>query len=187
MTTPDYIHFSVGCDDSGVFRIVLNVPDKPMNILDHNVMRELGQIIADLEQRDDVCLVVFKSGKESGFLAGADVEAIQAIRSPEQAERLLEQGQRLFDRIERLPMPTVAMLHGPCLGGGLELALACDYRVARDNSSTKIGLPEIKLGLIPGWGGTQRLPKRVGLRHALSMILSGKHLSASEALAISLP
>lgn len=186
MATQDYTNFSVGRDDAGVFRIVLNVPDKPMNVLDHNVMRELAQIVSELEQRDDVRLVVFKSSKESGFLAGADVEAIQAIRSPEQAERLIEQGQMLFSRIERLSMPTVAMLHGPCLGGGLELALACDYRIARDNSSTKIGLPEIKLGLIPGWGGTQRLPKRVGLRHALSLILTGKHLSASEALAIGL-
>ena len=81
--------------------------------------------------------------------------------------RLIEEGQTLFQRIEWLPMPTIAVIHGPCLGGGLELALACNYRVARDNSSTKIGLPEIKLGLIPGWGGTQRLPRVVGLTNAL--------------------
>ena len=83
-------------------------------------------------------------------------------------------------------MPTIAVIHGPCLGGGLELALACDHRVARDNSSTKIGLPEIKLGFIPGWGGTQRLPRLVGLSSALPMILTGKHLGASEALEIGL-
>lgn len=186
MTKRKLKNFTVGCDDAGVFRIVLDVPGRPVNVLDHCVMQELDGIIAELEQRNDVQLVVFKSGKESGFLAGADVESIAEIETADQALPVLTLGQRLFDRIERLPMTTVALIHGPCLGGGLELALACDYRVARDNSSTKIGLPEIKLGLIPGWGGTQRLPRLVGLRHGLSLILTGKHLSAREACNIGL-
>ncbi len=130
-------------------------------------MRELDQIVHDLENSEGVNLVVFQSGKESGFLAGADVSAIADIESASHAMRLIEDGQMLFQRIEWLPMPTIAVIHGPCLGGGLELTLACNYRVARDNSSTKIGLPEIKLGLIPGWGGTQRLPRVVGLTNAL--------------------
>lgn len=180
------IHYSANRDNDGVYRIVLDVSGRAMNIFNHAVMTELDLIITDLEGRTDIRLVIFKSGKESGFLAGADVGAIQGIASAEEAERLLLHGQRLFSRIERLSVPTLAMLHGPCLGGGLELALACDYRIARDNSSTKIGLPEINLGLIPGWGGTQRLPKRVGIHQSLTMILSGKHLSASEAYKVGL-
>jgi 3-hydroxyacyl-CoA dehydrogenase/enoyl-CoA hydratase/3-hydroxybutyryl-CoA epimerase len=157
-----------------------------MNVLDHEVMIELEQIVHDIENSEDIRLVVFRSEKESGFLAGADVSAIAGIESGLEAMRLIEQGQILFQRIEWLTMPTVAVIHGPCLGGGLELALACNHRVARDNSSTKIGLPEIMLGLIPAWGGTQRLPKQVGLSAALPMILSGKHLGADEALRIGL-
>tara|TARA_R110002049_G_scaffold2750_2_gene21339 strand:+ start:23832 stop:25916 length:2085 start_codon:yes stop_codon:yes gene_type:complete len=149
-------------------------------------MEELHAIVSDLESRDTVRLVVFRSGKESGFLAGADVSAIADIDSPDQATDLLIQGQDLFARIERLPMPTLAVIHGPCLGGGLEWSLACTYRIARDNSSTQIGLPEIKLGLIPGWGGTQRLPRLVGLPESLTMILQGKHRSAKDAARIGL-
>src|SRR5207248_6781424 len=95
-------------------------------------------------------------------------------------------GQQLFDRVERLPFPTVAVIHGMCLGGGLEFALACRQRVARDDAQTKLGFPEVQLGLIPGWGGTQRLPKLVGLRLALRMILEGATLSAKKAVAAGL-
>ena len=179
-------NFSIDRADSGVITVTLDVRGKPLNVLDHDVMRELDLVITELESLIGVRLIVFKSGKESGFLAGADIEAINRIRFSEHAERLVMEGQSLFARIERLPATTLAVIHGPCLGGGLEWALACDYLIARDNSSTKIGLPEIKLGLIPGWGGTQRLPRRVGLRKALSMILTGKHLSAKEAQSIGL-
>ena len=110
------------------------------------------------------------------------MSVINDIETPELAEDLLVAGQRLFSRIEALPMFTVAVIHGPCMGGGTELSLACDSRIARDNSSTQIGLPEIKLGLIPGWGGTQRLPHLVGTPLAMKMILTGKTLSAKEAL-----
>ena len=136
----------------------------------------------ELEESKFAKIVVIESGKESGFLAGADVHAIVEIESSEQAMRLIEQGQLLFQRIHWLKIPTIAVIHGPCLGGGLELALACDHRIARDNSSTKIGLPEIKLGLIPGWGGTQRLPKLIGLTNALGMILQGKDVGVRDAL-----
>lgn len=181
-----YENFSVSTDDRGVTVVSLNVPGRPLNVLDHLVMTELDQIVHDLESGSDIKLVVFQSSKESGFLAGADVSTIAGIESANEALRLIEAGQTLFQRIEWLPMPTIAVIHGPCLGGGLELSLACDYRVARDNSSTKIGLPEIKLGLIPGWGGTQRLPRVAGLTSALKMILTGKFLGASEAFKIGL-
>ena len=186
MISETYKNFTVTTDARGVRRITLDVPDRPMNVLDHSVMTELERIVAELEESEDVKVAVFQSGKESGFLAGADVNAIASIDSPTHAARLIEDGQLLFQRIEWLPMPTIAVIHGPCLGGGLELSLACNHRVARDNSSTKIGLPEIKLGVIPGWGGTQRLPKLVGLSTALTMILQGKHLSGREAMSVGL-
>ena len=185
-----YQNFSV-THDAGVTTVSLDVPGRPLNVLTVEVMSELEQIVHDLETRSfenpgAIKAVVFQSSKESGFLAGADVLTLANIASATQATHLIEDGQTLFQRIQWLPMPTVAVIHGPCLGGGLEWALACDHRVARDNSSTRIGLPEIKLGLIPGWGGTQRLPRLVGLRHALRMILTGKPLSGSEAVAIGL-
>lgn len=186
MNTKPYQNFDVATDDRGVTTVTLDIPGRPLNVLDRDVMSELDQIVHDLENSEGVKLVVFQSGKESGFLAGADVKAIANIESAGHAMRLIEDGQMLLQRIEWLSMPTIAVIHGPCLGGGLELALACTYRVARDNSSTKIGLPEIKLGLLPGWGGTQRLPRVAGLTNALPMILTGKHLSGSEAYEIGL-
>ena len=181
MRKQPYQNFDVSVDSRGVATVTLDVPGRPLNILNREVLEELDLIVHDFENADGIQLVVFQSGKESGFLAGADVNAIAHIESASHAMRVIENGQTLFQRIEWLPIPTVAVIHGPCLGGGLEWALACDYRVARNNSSTKIGLPEIKLGLIPGWGGTQRLPRLIGLRHAMKMILTGKHLSATEA------
>ena len=187
MNTKPYRNFEVTTDDRGVTTVTLDVPGRPLNVLDREVMLELDQIVHELEENNNhVKLVIFRSGKESGFLAGADISAIVNIQSAGQATRIIEEGQMLFQRIEWLPMPTIAIIHGPCLGGGLELSLACNHRIARDNSSTKIGLPEIKLGLIPGWGGTQRLPRVAGLSNALSMILTGKNLSGSEASKIGL-
>ncbi|MEO1524515.1 MAG: 3-hydroxyacyl-CoA dehydrogenase NAD-binding domain-containing protein [Planctomycetota bacterium] len=182
MSDPRYNNFTLERIDDDILRVILDVPGKPMNVLNQSVMTELDIIIRRLETDPDQCTVVtFESSKESGFLAGADVSVIQGIETPELAEDLLVAGQRLFARIEALPMFTVAVIHGPCMGGGTELALACDCRVARDNSSTQIGLPEIKLGLIPGWGGTQRLPRLVGTPLAMKMILTGKTLSAQAA------
>ncbi|MGI9471845.1 MAG: 3-hydroxyacyl-CoA dehydrogenase NAD-binding domain-containing protein [Rubripirellula sp.] len=186
MNMQPYKNFDVTVDTRGVATVTLNVPGRALNILNRDVLTELDRIIHEFENSDDIRLIVFQSGKESGFLAGADVNAIANIESASHAMRVIETGQTLFQRIEWLTIPTVAVIHGPCLGGGLEWALACNYRVARHNSSTKIGLPEIKLGLIPGWGGTQRLPRLIGIRHAIKMILTGKHVSASEAMQIGL-
>jgi 3-hydroxyacyl-CoA dehydrogenase/enoyl-CoA hydratase/carnithine racemase len=186
MNNREFENFTVSCDDRGVVRISLDVPGRPLNILNPSVMAELNQIVEDLEQNPAAKVAVIESGKASGFLAGADVNEIVAIESPDRAMRLLEDGQSLFQKIESLKIPTVAVIHGPCLGGGLELCLACDYRIARDDGSTKIGLPEISLGLIPGWGGTQRLPKLVGLTNSLEMILKGKTVGARDALQMGL-
>jgi 3-hydroxyacyl-CoA dehydrogenase/enoyl-CoA hydratase/3-hydroxybutyryl-CoA epimerase len=186
MNSQAFNNFHVETDRRGITTISLDVPDRPLNVLTYEVMEELESIVHNLETDPDCKLAVFRSDKESGFLAGADVSKIAKIESTTHAMQVIERGQNLFQRIEWLPIPTVAIIHGPCLGGGLELALACDHRIARDNSSTQLGLPEIKLGLIPGWGGTQRLPRVAGLRDALEMILTGKSLNASEALRIGL-
>src|SRR5204862_3420916 len=114
-------------------------------------------------------------------LAGADIQQFADVRTPEEAAALSAAGQQLFDKLELLPIPTLAVVHGPCLGGGLELALACDYRLVVDAPGTQLGLPEVELGLLPGWGGTQRLPRVVGLERALEVILGGKRLDGREA------
>ncbi len=181
MKIETYANFKLRQDDRGVVTAVLNVPDRPMNVLSREVMEELQAIVKDLRQASDVKIVVFRSSKESGFLAGADISGFTQVESPAQASEMIKAGQDLFTSIEQLPITTIAAIHGPCLGGGLELSLCCNYRLAQDNGSTKIGLPEIMLGLIPGWGGTQRLPKQVGLAGGMKMILTGKHLSAAEA------
>ncbi|MCM2374603.1 3-hydroxyacyl-CoA dehydrogenase NAD-binding domain-containing protein [Aporhodopirellula aestuarii] len=186
MNEKQYTAFNVLMNSAGVLTVSLDVTQRPMNVFTTEVIDELDHIITDIESRRDVKLVVFRSDKESGFLAGADVRAIANITGPSQAGRLIDAGQQLFHRIDHISVPTLAVIHGPCLGGGLEWALACDYRIARDNSSTKIGLPEIKLGLIPGWGGTQRLPRQIGLTQSLKMILQGKPVSAHAAAKIGL-
>jgi len=179
-------YFRVSTDENDVVTASLNVPDRPMNVLTEDVMQELSRIVQRVAQAKGLRAFVIRSHKESGFLAGADVTAIRDIDCPQHASALVLAGQQLFQRISRLSVPTIAVIHGPCLGGGLELAMACDFRVARDNSSTKLGLPEIKLGLIPGWGGTQRLPRLVGLRQGLRMILQGKLIDARQAFRMGL-
>ena len=181
-----YTHFHVETDTHGVVTVTIDVQERPMNVLTADVLFELEQIVSDIEDASGVTLVRFRSGKESGFVAGADVAVIANIASRQVATGLIDRGQRLFARIESLSMPTLAILHGPCLGGGLEWALACRYRVVRADAAAKLGLPEIKLGLIPAWGGTQRLPRVVSLTDAISMILTGKHLGANEAEKIGL-
>src|SRR5260221_751747 len=178
---PEFRNLRIERGKPGVMTVVIDLPDRPMNVLDEGLLRDLDALIASLEHDQVLSLVVLRSGKESGFLAGADVEQLREIASPKQAETAILAGQELYNRIARLPMQTVAVIHGPCLGGGLELALACESRVARDDESTRIGLPETQLGVIPGWGGTQRLPRLVGLEPALRMILEGQRLPAAKA------
>lgn len=176
-----YQNLQVERDASNVLTVTIDVADRPMNVFDTSLLDELERVVDQIADDPSVKLAVFRSGKESGFLAGADLHRIQSIHSVEQADAVLRRGQELFGRIESLVVPTLAVIHGPCLGGGLEFALACQYRVARDDSATRIGLPETQLGLIPAWGGTQRLPKVVGLTAAIGMILQGSRIGAKQA------
>jgi 3-hydroxyacyl-CoA dehydrogenase/enoyl-CoA hydratase/3-hydroxybutyryl-CoA epimerase len=173
----------------GVAWLVFDRPDAKLNILTSGVMTRLNDLLGEIEAaaRDGrVRAVVVRSGKDGSFIAGADVKEIVAITDPAEGERGAALGQAVFRRLDLLPVPTVAAVDGICLGGGTELILACDVRIASDRPETKIGLPEVKLGILPGFGGTTRLPRIVGLREALAMILTGANVSARKAQRIGL-
>ena len=161
----------------------LDVKDRPLNVLNRAALADFGAALDRLAGASpgEVTRLVVTSAKPTGFLAGADVREFQLVRTPEEATALSKVGQDLFARLEALPMPSVALITGPCVGGGLELALACDYRIAIDQPKTQLGLPEIKLGLLPAWGGTQRLPRVIGVERAFQIILGQKTLNAVEA------
>jgi 3-hydroxyacyl-CoA dehydrogenase/enoyl-CoA hydratase/3-hydroxybutyryl-CoA epimerase len=166
----------------GILVLTLDVPGEKVNTLGKAMMQELDTLIHGLESRSDVKAVVLRSAKTDNFIAGADIKDFTAIRSSMEGESLSRQGQAVLDRLAALKVPVVAAIHGSCMGGGLETALACRYRIASDHPKTSIGLPEVNLGIIPGMGGTQRLPRLVGLRTALDLILTGRALKASRAL-----
>lgn len=166
-------------DDVAV--IVLDVPGQSMNTLRTDFVADLERLLGDLEADRAVAGVVLASGKTDSFIAGADIEMLAAVASPADGVALSREGQRVFDRIEGSTTPVVAAIHGTCLGGGMELVMACHGRIASDDPATRLGQPEVLLGLIPGAGGTQRLPRLAGLEQALELILTGRDVSASRA------
>lgn len=170
----------------GVAVIRMDVPGESMNTLQQSFGEEFGQMFEELDQSSDVRAVVFTSGKPGSFIAGADVKMLGKVRTAHDARELSRAGQRGMDRLEAFRLPVVAAIHGACLGGGLELALACHGRVASDDKKTKLGLPEVQLGLLPGAGGTQRLPRLVGVQAALDLMLTGKQLDGKRAKKIGL-
>ena len=170
----------------GIAVITFDLPNESVNKLNRAVKDEFVALISRLERDTTVNAAVFISGKPDVWIAGADIEEFLELRTAADAERLSRDGQMLLDSIEKLRVPIIVAIHGACLGGGLEMALACRYRIATDHPRTMIGLPEVQLGLIPGAGGTQRLPRRIGLTSALDMILTGKHVRAKKALDIGL-
>src|SRR5205085_7603557 len=121
------------------------------------------------------------SAKENGFAAGADIDEFTTLKSAEEAGAFINLGNEVFDKIAALPFPTLALIHGFCMGGGTELALACRYRVADDGPKTRMGLPEVMLGIVPGWGGARRLPMLVGAAGALDLMLTGRAIDARRA------
>jgi 3-hydroxyacyl-CoA dehydrogenase/enoyl-CoA hydratase/3-hydroxybutyryl-CoA epimerase len=172
--------------DKDVALIEFDVAASKVNTLGTPLMTELERLLDELRQRDDVRSVILISGKENTFIAGADLDEIEALRTAEEAREAARFGQRVFEKIETLGKPVVAAVHGTCLGGGCEMILACHHRILTDHPSTKVGLPEVKLGILPGFGGTQRLPRVVGLQAALDMILTGRNLDAQRAHRIGL-
>lgn len=166
--------------------VVFDRTDGEMNILSETVLRELNEIFEKLDPDPAVRGVVLISGKKDQFIVGADISEIQKLTTVEAATNGSRQMQLLFQKIHTFSKPVVCAIHGTALGGGCELALACMWRIASSNKKTKIGLPEIQLGLIPGAGGTQRLPRLIGIQTALDMILTGKQLEGSKALKVGL-
>jgi 3-hydroxyacyl-CoA dehydrogenase/enoyl-CoA hydratase/3-hydroxybutyryl-CoA epimerase len=172
--------------DGGIAVVTLDVPGAPVNVLGARVRQDFATLFERLETDTAIRAVVLASGKPDVWIAGADVEELLGIESAADAERLSRDGQKLLQRLEDLRVPVVAAIHGSCLGGGLETALACAYRIATDDPKTGLGFPEVQLGLIPGAGGTQRLPQTVGLRAALDMILTGRTVRGRQALRMGL-
>jgi 3-hydroxyacyl-CoA dehydrogenase / enoyl-CoA hydratase / 3-hydroxybutyryl-CoA epimerase len=186
---PDQAALTLEHSGDGVAWLVFDRPDSRVNILGSAVLARLDELLGELEEaaRSGVVrAVVVRSGKDGSFIAGADVKEIASVADAAEGEAGAAAGQRIFRRLDRLPVPTVAAVDGVCLGGGTELILACDARIASDRPETKIGLPEIRLGIIPGFGGTTRLPRVVGLSDALGMILTGSPVAARKAQRIGL-
>jgi 3-hydroxyacyl-CoA dehydrogenase/enoyl-CoA hydratase/3-hydroxybutyryl-CoA epimerase len=177
--------WSTHTDEQGVLWLTLDLQGTDTNVLSSSVLDQLNalidQITADLPKA-----VVFRSGKSSGFIAGADVKEFLNVTNKQEALIMIKRGQNIFSRIESLPCPTVAMIEGFCMGGGTELALACDYRVGLDSSSTKIGLPEVKLGIHPAFGGLVRATAIINPVHSLEIMLSGRALAMKQAKKIGL-
>lgn len=167
----------------GIAHIVIDTPDSKLNVLSQEFFAEFTAALAEIETRTDVRGLVISSGKEDNFFAGADVKEIRFLQA--QPSKMIYDatmhGRGVFNRIAALPFPTVAAINGVCLGGGLELALACKYRVASTSAKTSLGLPETQLGFIPGWGGTIRLPKLIGLQEGFQMISTGARIDANKA------
>jgi 3-hydroxyacyl-CoA dehydrogenase/enoyl-CoA hydratase/3-hydroxybutyryl-CoA epimerase len=177
---------SLNIDKNGVANLVFDMPDEKVNKLSAPVLAELEKALNVIDGNKAIRVLLITSLKKDIFIAGADINEIKAIRDKKDAYEKVARGQNILTKIAQLKIPTVAVINGACLGGGLELALACKYRVAIVNQKTVLGLPEVNLGIIPGFGGTQRLPKLVGLQESLKMILSGKPIDARKAFKIGL-
>ncbi|MFO1482698.1 MAG: 3-hydroxyacyl-CoA dehydrogenase NAD-binding domain-containing protein [Verrucomicrobiaceae bacterium] len=173
-------HFHLDVDHDGIAWLVFDSPKSSANVWNEETLREFNHHLEALENDTHVKALVLRSAKERIFVAGADLKAIRDM--PHTAVNdLIWLGQAVFDRLARLKVLKIAAIHGACLGGGFEVTLACDWRIASDHESTKIGLPETQLGILPAWGGSTRLPRLVGVRKALDLITAGKLLSASAA------
>ena len=172
-------------DDDESALLTLDVAGQSANALSREVMQEFDRLLTDIGNRR-LRGVILQSAKPSGFVAGADVHEFAHVSDAGQAADLARQGQAVLDRVAALPFPSVAAIHGFCLGGGLEIALACTYRVARDDPATRLGLPEVRLGIHPGFAGTVRLPRLIGHLPALDLMLTGRSLRARPARALGL-
>ncbi|UAL42451.1 fatty acid oxidation complex subunit alpha FadJ [Shewanella inventionis] len=172
--------------EDGIAILTMDVPGETMNTLKAEFGPEITEILAEIKADNSIKGLVITSGKPDSFVAGADITMLAACKSEEQAKALSQQGHVVFSELEGLSIPVVAAINGACLGGGLELALACHLRVCSDDKKTMLGVPEVQLGLLPGGGGTQRLPRLVGIATALDMMLTGKQIRPKQALKMGL-
>jgi len=178
-------HWTWSVDADGIGWLGADRAGASTNVLSAEVLQSLDLVLAEVE-RDCPRAIVVWSAKENGFIAGADITQFKTLQTPEQGYTLIRAGQQVIDRLARLPCPTVAAIHGFALGGGLELALACHYRIALDDDSVRLGLPEVQLGVHPGFGGSVRTAQLIGARAALDLMLTGQPVRARRALALGL-
>ncbi|HLB43462.1 MAG TPA: 3-hydroxyacyl-CoA dehydrogenase NAD-binding domain-containing protein [Gammaproteobacteria bacterium] len=181
MMTQTYKHWRLETDTDQVLWVYFDKQNTSVNVINYEVMVELTDIVDTLTNDTAPIGVIIASAKKSGFIAGADITQFTKFKDIEESTEILVEGQGVLNKLEALKIPTVAMIDGFCLGGGLELALACHYRVAEESSKTRIGLPEVKLGIHPGWGGTVRLPRLIGAINGLNLILNGHTISGRAA------
>ena len=173
-------------EPGGLATVVFDLPDKSVNVFTRPVLDELAGLIDSLAARSDIHCLVLASGKEENFVAGADIDEIAHVTDPLAAEEGAKMGQRLFQAWHELPFPTIAAIRGSCVGGGTELSLASDYILISDRKGVRIGLPEVRIGIVPAWGGCSRLPGRIGLSAALDIIVGGKSVDGKKAFRIGL-
>lgn len=178
--------FNITRRDDGIAIIVIDVPNETMNTLKAEFANEVIELLDDVKNDNSIKGLVLISGKNNSFIAGADISMLDSCETEQDAVNISMQAHQVFSKLEKLPIPVVAAIHGPCLGGGLELAMACHHRVCTDSTTTQLGLPEVQLGLLPGGGGTQRLPKLVGVTKALDLMLTGKNVRPKQALKMGL-
>ena len=169
----------LSCDGIGL--VLFDMAGKAVNIFNEEVLRELEKICDGLVSNTSMRALVVTSAKQTNFIAGADITGIKDISDPHEGEMVAKEGHRIFGKFSYLPMPTFAFINGTCMGGGTELSLAADYRIGFNSPHVKIGLPEVMLGILPGWGGTQRLPRLIGIQKALDYILTGRRVPAKKA------
>jgi 3-hydroxyacyl-CoA dehydrogenase/enoyl-CoA hydratase/3-hydroxybutyryl-CoA epimerase len=178
-------HWQPARDEDGIVVLTLDRAGSTVNAMNREVLDELAEIVERLSFEPPRGVVV-RSGKAAGFVVGADIREFETYAATGTVQDAIENGQRVLHKLARLPCPTVAAIHGHCMGGGTEMALACRWRVASRDPSTRIALPEVKLGIFPGWGGSARLPRLIGAPAALELMLTGRSASAENAKAIGL-
>lgn len=179
--------FALSISPEGIAELKFDLPGEKVNKFTQAVLLELEEKLDELKSNNTVKILKLTSGKEGTFIAGADLHSFEpAFADPAKVQPLILTGHRVFDKLSKLPFPTVAVINGACLGGGCECALSCTYRVVTDNPKTIIGLPEVNLGLYPGWGGTQRMPRLIGFAEGLGMVISGKVIPGYKAWKIHL-
>ena len=181
MSTDAAKNFRLDVEPDGLAVLTFDCPGEKANKYSTPVMAELEGVLDGLAKRGDVKALLLVSGKPDIFIAGADVNEIAKASDPAAIANGVRRGQAIFGKLANLPFPTVAAIEGACVGGGCETVLAMDWRLASDSKRTQIGLPEIKLGILPAWGGTTRLPRVVGLAAALDVILAGKVVDSKRA------
>jgi enoyl-CoA hydratase/carnithine racemase len=169
-------------DNDGILTITINVQQESMNIFNQQVMEEFTLLSDDIDNNDTIKSVIFVSGKSDCFIAGADITMLQKVQTAEEGTAIVQQAHVMLQKIANSKKPYIVAIDGICLGAGYELSLACHYRIASNNPKTKIGLPEVMLGLLPGATGTTKLSRLISLPSALDIMLTGKQLDAKRAL-----